>query len=83
MKLLKNEGTPTRDYHNHYKLLGGKTWLDGSPQGKTAWLTKPYFEVPQGQPSDYSGYKTQEDSVVTDYFKTLVENNLLDVTEKH
>ncbi|RDY27062.1 amidohydrolase [Romboutsia weinsteinii] len=76
MKLLKNEGTPTRKYHNHYKLLGGKTWLDGSPQGKTAWLTKPYYEVPQGHSADYCGYKTQEDSVVTDYFKTLVENNI-------
>ena len=76
MKLLKDEGTPVREYKNHYKLLGGKTWLDGSPQGKTAWLTKPYYEVPEGKDSDYCGYATQEDDVVTEYFKTLIDNNI-------
>lgn len=76
LKLLKNEGTPKRKYYNHYKLLGGKTWLDGSPQGKTAWLTKPYYEVPEGEPKDYCGYPTQEDKDVTEYFKSLIENNI-------
>lgn len=76
LKLLKNEGTPKREYVNRYKLLGGKTWLDGSPQGKTAWLTKPYYEVPEGESKDYCGYGTQEDKEVTDYFKSLIENNI-------
>ncbi len=76
MKYLKNEGKSQREYVNHYKLLGGKTWLDGSPQGKTAWLTEPYYEVPEGQSKDYRGYGTQEDDVVKDYFKTLIENNI-------
>ena len=76
LKLLKNEGTPKREYVNHYKLLGGKTWLDGSPQGKTAWLTKPYYEVPEGESKDYCGYGTQEDKEVTYYFKSLIENNI-------
>ena len=34
--LMKDEGTPKREYFNHYKLGGAKTWLDGSPQGFTA-----------------------------------------------
>lgn len=76
LKLLKNEGTPKRDYNKHYKLLGGKTWLDGSPQGKTAWLTRPYYEVPEGEDKDYCGYPTQEDEMVIDYFKSLIENNI-------
>lgn len=76
LKLLKDEGTPKRKYYNHYKLLGGKTWLDGSPQGKTAWLTKPYYEVPECESKDYCGYPTQEDDVVTEYFKSLIENNI-------
>ena len=76
LKLLKNEGTPKRKYYNHYKLLGGKTWLDGSPQGKTAWLTKPYYEVPEGESKDYCGYATQEDKDVIEYFKSLIENNI-------
>lgn len=62
-------------YFNHYKLLGGKTWLDGSPQAKTAWLTKPYHIVPEGEKEDYCGYGTQRDEVVTEYLKTCIENN--------
>lgn len=76
MKLLQDEGTPKREYVNHYKLLGGKAWLDGSPQGKTAWLTKPYYEVPEGKDKDYCGYPIQEDDIVTAYFKSLIDNNI-------
>lgn len=76
LNIMSNEGTPTRTYKNHYKLLGGKTWLDGSPQGKTAWLTQPYYEVPEGKSNDYCGYPTQEDKDVKAYFKSLIENNI-------
>ena len=74
--LMKNEGTPKREYFNHYKLAGAKTWLDGSPQGFTAWLSKPYHVVPEGQPADYCGYGTQTDEVVTQYFVDCIEMNL-------
>lgn len=74
--LMKNEGTPKREYFNHYKLAGAKTWLDGSPQGFTAWLSKPYHVVPQGQPADYCGYGTQSDEVVTNYFVDCIEMNI-------
>lgn len=75
-ELLKNEGTPQRAYQNHYKLLGGKTWLDGSPQGKTAWLTQPYYKPPKGQKSDYCGYGTQSDQAVTAYFSGCMKRRL-------
>lgn len=29
-------------YKNHYKIGGYKVVLDGSPQGRTAWLSRPY-----------------------------------------
>lgn len=74
--LMKNEGTPKREYFNHYKLGGAKTWLDGSPQGFTAWLSKPYHVVPEGQPDDYCGYGTQSDEVVTQYFVDCIDMNL-------
>jgi predicted amidohydrolase YtcJ len=35
--------------------------LDGSPQGKTAWLTKPYHVPPEGQAVDYRGYEAVPD----------------------
>lgn len=31
-----------KQYHNHYRLGGYKIILDGSPQGRTAWLSQPY-----------------------------------------
>jgi predicted amidohydrolase YtcJ len=43
-------------YQNGLRIAGVKLTLDGSPQGKTAWLTEPYFVPPQGQDKDYIGY---------------------------
>ena len=45
-----------KDYINHYRIAGVKLSLDGSPQGKTAWLTKPYKVPPPGKPNTYRGY---------------------------
>ncbi|MGL5381616.1 amidohydrolase [Clostridium sp.] len=72
-KIMGDTNTFTAKYTNHYKLLGGKMWLDGSPQGKTAWLTKPYHIAPEGLPSDYCGYSIQSDEVVTSYIKDCIE----------
>ncbi len=44
------------DYRNHFRVAGVKLSLDGSPSGKTAWLTKPYKVPPPGMPKDYRGY---------------------------
>jgi predicted amidohydrolase YtcJ len=49
-------------YQNHLRIGGVKLVLDGSPQGKTAWLTKPYFKVPEGQKEDYNGYGSIPDA---------------------
>lgn len=35
-------------YENHLKIGGYKLVLDGSPQGKTAWLTEPYADGTNG-----------------------------------
>jgi predicted amidohydrolase YtcJ len=43
-------------YRQHFRIAGAKLSLDGSPQGKTAWLTKPYVVPPPGKPADYAGY---------------------------
>ncbi|MDA5194419.1 amidohydrolase [Govanella unica] len=42
-------------YVNHLKFAGVKITEDGSPQGKTAYLTKPYFHSPAGAAKDYRG----------------------------
>ena len=52
----------SRNYQNGFRIGGVKLTFDGSPQGKTAWFTKPYFEPPAGQADDYSGYPAFGDS---------------------
>jgi predicted amidohydrolase YtcJ len=47
---------PSRQYKNRYRVGGAKLTIDGTPQGKTAWLTKPYFVPPSGRDADYRGY---------------------------
>lgn len=74
-KLMDGNTSLTAKYNNHYKLLGAKMWLDGSPQAKTAWLTKPYHIVPEDQNDDYCGYGTQSDENVIAYMKECIENN--------
>ena len=50
-----------RTYTNGFRIGGVKLSFDGSPQGKTAWLTQPYLKPPQGQPATYAGYPTFKD----------------------
>ena len=44
------------NYAGRLKIGGIKLMLDGSPQGKTAYLTKPYLVPPHGQDNKYKGY---------------------------
>ena len=59
----------SRMYDHHFRVGGVKISLDGSPQGKTAWLTKPYLIPPEGKPKTYAGYpaypknKTVQDAI--------------------
>ena len=46
----------SRDYTQHFRIGGVKMTMDGSPQGKTAWLSRPYYKVPEGKPAGYAGY---------------------------
>ena len=48
-------------YSNRYRIGGVKLSFDGSPQGKTAWLTHPYHVAPDGQSVDYAGYSVYPD----------------------
>ena len=43
-------------YSGRLKMGGVKLILDGSPQGKTAYITKPYLVPPHGQDEQYKGY---------------------------
>ncbi|MBT7646231.1 MAG: amidohydrolase, partial [Rhodospirillaceae bacterium] len=55
---------PPEGYQGGLRIGGAKLVLDGSPQGKTAWLTEPYVSPPEGWPEDYLGYPLLEDDTV-------------------
>jgi len=59
-----------RNYKNGFRVGGVKLSLDGSPQGKTAFLTHPYHVPGPGKPADYRGYPAFEDSAVEKYVDT-------------
>ena len=48
----------SRDYRDGVRVAGVKFVLDGSPQGRTAWMTEPYREGPPGAAADYRAYPT-------------------------
>lgn len=58
-------------YWNHMKLGGRKVILDGSPQGKTAWLSKPYM----GE-EEYRGYPAMEQEKVQTYIRNAIESGV-------
>ena len=45
-------------YRGGFRVAGVKFLLDGSPQGRTAWMTEPYDEGPPGAPPGYRAYGT-------------------------
>lgn len=58
--ILDGELEYQEQYRNGMRVAGVKFVLDGSPQGRTAWLTEPYSEGPPGAPVDYRAYGTMD-----------------------
>lgn len=56
-------------YDNHLKIGGYKIFLDGSPQGRTAWLTQPYKNGEKG----YCGYPIYEKEQVSAFIRQALE----------
>ncbi|WP_430811900.1 MULTISPECIES: amidohydrolase [unclassified Carboxylicivirga] len=71
------EGTyiPSHNYKNRFRVGGVKLTLDGSPQGKTAWLTKCYHVNPEGRTGCYEGYPIMNDDKATEFVKTAFKNH--------
>ena len=60
-----------RKYHNNFKLGGYKIFLDGSPQGRTAWMRTPYMDD-----SNYFGYNTMNNKDVEEAVKIAKDTNM-------
>ena len=72
-----------REYRNGFRVAGVKLMLDGSPQGRTAWVTVPYEERPPNTPPDYVAYgvmdpgeyKAQADQLIEAGIPIIVHAN--------
>ena len=62
-------------YVNNFRIGGVKLTFDGSPQGKTAWFTKPYLMPPLGQDESYLGYPAFADADALKWFSMAYAND--------
>jgi predicted amidohydrolase YtcJ len=67
-------------YENHLKIGGIKLTGDGSPQGKTAYMSQPYAVPPPGQKADYRAYAVMNQQEVNDWVAFGYRNNIQIIT---
>ena len=67
--------SPSHTYKNRFRIGGVKLTLDGSPQGKTAWLTQPYLIPPTGQKKGYKGHPIMSDEEAIGFVKTAFKKH--------
>lgn len=67
-EIFEEQPMYANQYHNHFKLGGFKIFLDGSPQGKTAWMTKPYENE-----ENYKGYPIHSDEELKKYIRFALD----------
>ena len=66
---------PVGERIGRFSVSGMKLTVDGSPQGKTAFLTQPYVVPPEGQPADYRGYSTMAQAEMDAWFDFAWDEN--------
>ena len=64
------------NYEGRLKIGGIKLILDGSPQGKTAYLTEPYYKPPHSESDSYKGYPLIPQSEVSKWVKRYADLNI-------
>jgi predicted amidohydrolase YtcJ len=67
-------------YENHLKIGGIKLTGDGSPQGKTAYMSEPYNSPPPGQKAEYRAYAVMNQQEVSDWVAFGYRNNVQIIT---
>lgn len=66
--LMKQYGSGYAHYQDRLKIGGYKLILDGSPQGRSAWMSQPYI----GGTDGYCGYPWLADNAVKDFLCAAV-----------
>ncbi|MFW8630655.1 amidohydrolase [Vibrio natriegens] len=76
--MMKLDGyAPSKTYTNNFRIGGAKIVLDGSPQGKTAFMTQPYLNPPIGEAASYVGYPT----LTSEFLETKLRSYLDEGTQ--
>ena len=70
-QMMQKKAAMVGKYKKHIKIGGYKMILDGSPQGRSAWMSQPYLG---GEP-DYCGYPWLQDSQAEAYCRQAVDEN--------
>lgn len=70
-ELVKENKEYCYQYQNHLKIGGYKTILDGSPQGRTAWLSTPY----EGE-KEYRGYPAKQEERLKEEVRKSIEEKM-------
>ena len=63
-------------YKGRVKVGGIKLILDGSPQGKTAYLTEPYYKPPHSESESYKGYPLIPQKEVSKWVSRYADLNI-------
>ena len=64
------------DYSGGVKIGGVKFTLDGSPQGRTAWMSQPYNAGPPGVDADYVAYPSYDPDAYRQRVDRLLERGV-------
>lgn len=64
-----------KSYKNRFKVQGTKIIADGSPQGKTAYFTKPFLTPVPGCESDCRGLPSLSQETLNDLFVLAYQND--------
>ncbi len=63
------------DKLGNFKFSGYKIFLDGSPQARTAWMSKPYEVVDETDDPNYVAYPIYDDETVVKGIKIALKDN--------
>lgn len=68
--ILREHDEYGKEYRNRFRIGGYKIFLDGSPQGRTAWMKEPYENAEDG----YRGYPIKKDEQLYQLILTALED---------
>lgn len=71
-EVVKENPSYVQDYVHHFKIGGYKIFLDGSPQGRTAWMSIPYA----GSEDGYCGYPALKDERLHELITEALEDHM-------